>query len=94
MKCLCGYEKIGYDWVDVAAKEVLYRSGKNKGKVKKIEPASRDYIEIDPEKDEFYKIKIEKDFRITRCRGEGWQESCVEVELYACPSCGTLKIDV
>lgn len=94
MKCLCGYEKIGYDWVDVPAKEVLYCSGKNKGKVKKIEPASKDYIEIDPGKEDFYKIKVEKDFGIIRNRGQGWQESSIEVELFACPSCGTLKIDV
>ena len=94
MKCLCGYEKIGYDWVDVPSKEMLYRSGKNKGKVKKIEPGSKEFIEVDPDKDDFYKIEIEKDFGIIGRRGEGWRESRVEIDLYACPSCGTLKVDI
>lgn len=94
MKCVCGYEKIGEVQVKVPAKDILYTSGKNKGLVKKTEPAYTTYQDADPDKEEFYKIRIEKDFGFIRVVGDGWERSSLGVEVYACPSCGTLRIDV
>lgn len=90
MKCVCGYEKVGANWKTIPAKEILYSSGKNKGKIKKIEPEHTIYEDIDPHRAEFISITIEKDFEFQKTE-DG--DTC-GVELYACPACGTIKIDI
>lgn len=94
MKCLCGYEKLGKQWVTVPEKEILYSSGKNKGKVKRVEPAREVFEDVDPEKPEFKKVSIEKDFGFRVENDSGWFGGVISVEIYACPKCGTLKINV
>jgi hypothetical protein len=78
MKCVCGYEKIGNDYVTTTKKV--------KGKV--VE--SRDYVNVDLEKKPF--IKIFGSFHIDKNDVGLFEEHRQEVNIVACPECGTLRM--
>lgn len=87
MKCAaCGYEKT--NTVYRVNEATFYKSGKNKGKLKGYE-----YKEIRPDenKEDFIEITLEKDAFEFEKKEDWGRRSCVT--LYACPECGTVKIE-
>mgnify|MGYP000377173326 CR=1 FL=1 len=89
MKChACGYEK-RVMWI-TDNKFTRYKSGKNKGDVKDISEGRRDIFEDDPE---FKEITIGEGAMDFKEKKDGFMKY-EYVTVYACPNCGTLKIDV
>ena len=89
MKCAaCGYEKRCDQYV---TDEVIYfRSGPKKGQIKTV---NRKHVPIDGDKDDFIEIRpLGTDQDFIRMNSESWQSSTVA--MYACPSCGTLKLEI
>jgi DNA-directed RNA polymerase subunit M/transcription elongation factor TFIIS len=86
MKCYaCGYEKSSF-YQDVE-KVIKYQSGKRKGEIKGTETIR---IEPDKDKEDFKIIEIEKGFDFVKLSNYNEQD---KVRIFACPICGTLKIN-
>jgi len=88
MKCTaCGYEK---RCMMIDDNQIIrYKSGPRKGEIKETSEGRRDLFENDPE---FKEIQIgsgDVDFK----QNTGFMKN-EYVTVYACPNCGTLKIDV
>ncbi len=89
MKCYaCGYEKKSLHVND--NKIIRYKSGKHKGEIKETIEGNRDVFENDPK---FNEIFIGNDsMNFTKNREDSWMDEKESVTVYACPNCGTLKI--
>lgn len=93
MKCVCGYEKVGTQPVEVPAQSILHTRGKNKGKVKEYIPAHTEWVDSDPQNPEFIVIGVERDFEFTKEVNHHYNGTLkIPVEILACPKCGTLKL--
>ena len=87
MKCYaCGYEKRS-KFVETA-KVLRYKRGKRKGEIREVQEKTIDVFEDDPD---FVKIYIAHG-DISAYLMDFWP-SYKEISLYACPNCGTLKIN-
>lgn len=88
MKCFaCGYEKKhNGKWYKEA---ILYKSGKNKGKVKEIRETFFDPDEYSPE---FIKLRIQVELE-TFVDSQDRYGTTRNVDLYVCPECGTVRIE-
>ena len=85
MKCLCGYVE-PEDWEEDV--EILYQSGPRKGEVKEVKHV---YHEV-PDEELFIKIEIERGFKFTKTVHELYGRDEVDIKLYACPKCHTIKL--
>lgn len=86
MKCLCGYEE-----PESYTKEtpVYFQSGKRKGELKTVH---REWIE--PREDEkFIRLGVEKGFAFIN-HSKSWGGYEYSTDLYACPKCGTVKMEI
>ena len=89
MKCTaCGYEKRSM-WID-DNKISRYKSGKKKGQIKSTDGTRRDIFADDPE---FKEVQIGNG-SVLDFTTKGGYMSEQYVTVYACPNCGTLKIDI
>jgi len=92
MKCYaCGYEK-RQKFVNVAEVK-RFKSGKRKGEIKEVKEDRIDVFEKDPK---FIEVLVAKGSVETHIRDKApfWgSDGYEEVTIYACPQCGTLKID-
>lgn len=93
MKCTaCGYEKRHKVMKTVNVKR--YKSGPRKGQIKEIEEEVVDIFANDPE---FVEILVAKGSVNTHIENKYMTYSCSqdyeEVSIYACPMCGTLRIN-
>lgn len=91
LKCTaCGYEKRTQDLVtDVVER---YRSGKRKGEIKSVEKRTVTIYESDPDWIEITLNGVEQFQRPCDAGGYGLGTK-KDAELYACPCCGTVKLD-
>lgn len=88
MKCAaCGYEKRNEMYE--TNKVTYFKSGPRKGQIKSVEV---DHIFPDEKMDNFIEIRpLGTDQYFIRMDSDSWQSPVVE--MYACPSCGTVKIE-
>jgi len=89
MKCAaCGYEKRSKTYE--IEKVTRFKSGKRKGEVKSVES---DMIEPDGHKDNFIEVlPLGTDQNFIRMDRNIYGYEGKIAHIYACPSCGTLKI--
>lgn len=87
MKCVCGYEEPEY-WEEQVP--IYYKSGAKKGQQKGFELVQHHV----KNEDKFIKVQIEKGFSFTRLTKSWYSEHEMDVSLYACPKCHTVKIDL
>lgn len=87
MKCLCGYEEpVAFE----KSTPIYWQSGKRKGELKTVR---LEWIEPE-EEDKFIPISIEKGFSFTK-REKSWGDYYErECSLYACPKCGTARLEI
>jgi len=84
MKCVaCGYEHKPDRYEE---QEVKYKSGKKKGQVKETQ---RVLVETYKE---FIPVKIARALEFTMPASSKWDPD-VEVDVVACPECGTLRLN-
>lgn len=92
MKCYaCGYEKF-QKFVNVAEVK-RFKNGKRKGEIKEVKEDRVDVFKDDPE---FVEVLVAKGSVETHIRDNsfGWgSDGYEQVTIYACPQCGTLKIN-
>lgn len=86
MKCLCGYEEPKY-WEEEVP--VYFQSGKRKGELKEM----RTVQHFVKDEDKFIEVKIEKGFSFVVAHTKYYIQDEVQVGLYACPKCKTVRIE-
>lgn len=96
MKCYaCGYEK-REKYVNVAEVK-RFKSGKRKGEIKEV---IEDRIDVFADDPEFIELFLANDTFHFQVRGtSSWWDNDYSgnyknIKVYACPECGTLKINV
>jgi hypothetical protein len=88
MKCVCGYVEPKETREEV---QVLFQSGKRKGEVKRVD----EVVTAPRLEDKFIEVSVEKGFTFTKLINCQWSSrtEAVHCSLYACPRCGTIKLD-
>lgn len=93
MKCYaCGYEK-RQKFVNIAEVK-RFKSGKRKGEIKEIIEDTIDVFADDPDFIELFVANGSIDFQV-KGTPSWWDKSEYNnIQVYACPMCGTLKLNV
>lgn len=90
MKCAaCGYERLTKE--KTVDKVIYYKSGKRKGEIKEV---ISETISLEVGHSDFIKLEFKKEVDEIGYHTSDWYGYFEDVKLYACPECGTIKIEI
>lgn len=87
MKCVCGYEKIGQQLVDVPEEQIFWTKVPKKGTLKETKKEHTKWVDVDPQNQPFIQLVQNSYYQITdRC------DSPIQTtSLFICPKCFTVR---